>query len=55
MKMIAFWETAPDKRVKEEVRTSETSVYCNEILRICLPEGFHLYSRRHENLKSHTG
>jgi hypothetical protein len=53
--MIVFWEKAPGNRVKEEVRTSETSVYCNETLRICLPEGFHLYSRRHENLKSQSG
>jgi hypothetical protein len=35
----------------EAVRASETSVYSNETTRRCIPEGFHLQTRRRENLK----
>jgi hypothetical protein len=38
----------------ETVRTSETSVYSNEITRRCIPEGFHHLIGRRENLKSHV-
>jgi hypothetical protein len=37
----------------EAVRTSETSVYLNETARHYSPEAYHLYTRCHENLKSH--
>jgi hypothetical protein len=32
--------------------TSETSVYSNETTWRCIPEGYNLYTRRRENLKS---
>jgi hypothetical protein len=38
----------------EAVRTSETSVYSNEITRRYIPEGSHLHNRRRENLKSYN-
>jgi len=36
-----------------EVRTSETSVYCNETTRRYISEGSNLHTRRRENLESH--
>jgi hypothetical protein len=36
------------------VRTAETSVYFNETTRRFTPDGCHLHTRRHENLKSHV-
>jgi hypothetical protein len=36
------------------VRTSETSVYCNETTRRYIPEGYFLHTCRRENLKSHV-
>jgi hypothetical protein len=38
----------------EAVRKFETSVYFNETKQRYIPEGFHLQTRRHENLKSHV-
>jgi hypothetical protein len=37
----------------EAARTTETLVYFNENTRRYNPEGYHLHTRRHENLKSH--
>jgi hypothetical protein len=34
--------------------TSETSVYCSETTRRCIPEVCHLHTRHRENLKSHS-
>jgi hypothetical protein len=39
----------------EAVRTSETLVYFNETTRRYTPEGYHLDTRRRENLKPHEG
>jgi hypothetical protein len=36
------------------VRTSEMSVYLNETSRRYIPEGYHIDTRRRENLKSPT-
>jgi hypothetical protein len=68
-KMTAFWDIAPSSlaeadrrfgsayvyiiRTIEELRTSETSVSFNKITRRYIPEGYHFYTRRRENLKSH--
>jgi hypothetical protein len=38
----------------ETARTSETSVYSNETTRRCIQQGFHLYTCRRQNLKSHN-
>jgi hypothetical protein len=38
----------------ETVRTSETSAYFYETARVYIPEGCHLYTRRRNNLKSHS-
>jgi hypothetical protein len=38
----------------ETLRTSETSVYYNEITWRNIPEGSNLRARRRENLKLHT-
>jgi hypothetical protein len=38
----------------KEVRTSETSVYFNEITQRYIPEDCHLQASRRENLKSHN-
>jgi hypothetical protein len=38
----------------DAVRTSETSVFCNDTALRSTPEGSHLDNRRRENLKSHT-
>jgi hypothetical protein len=35
------------------VRTSETSLYFNDTTRRYIPQGCHLHTRRHENLKYH--
>jgi hypothetical protein len=35
-----------------EIRTCETSVYCNENAWYYIPEGWNLHTRRRENLKS---
>jgi hypothetical protein len=49
----------PDKGGKrgipdmEKVPASETSVDFNETTRRYIPDGCHLHTRRHENLKSH--
>jgi hypothetical protein len=54
--MTAFWDIAPYNLIAlmmEAVRTFETSPYINETTRRCIPEGYHLHTRRHENLKSH--
>jgi hypothetical protein len=40
--------------MKEAVRTSETSVYPNEITRRYIPEDSHRHNRRLENLKSYN-
>jgi hypothetical protein len=37
----------------EAVRTSETSVYSSETTLRYIPAGYHLHTRRRENLKSH--
>jgi hypothetical protein len=39
----------------EIVLTSETSLYYNDTTRRNISEGFHLHTRRRENLKSHKG
>jgi uncharacterized protein YfbU (UPF0304 family) len=36
------------------VHTSETSVYFKETIWHYIPEGYHLHTRRRENMKSHT-
>jgi len=36
----------------EAVHTSEMSVYSNETTQRYIPEGFHLHTCHHENLKS---
>jgi hypothetical protein len=38
----------------EVILTSETSVYFNNTTRRHIPEGYYIFSRRHENLKSHN-
>jgi hypothetical protein len=38
----------------EAVHTSEMSVYSDEITRRNIPEGSHLHTHCHENLKSHA-
>jgi hypothetical protein len=67
--MTAFWDIAlcslveTDRRfgdasiiarMTEAVRTSETSINFYETTRRNIPEGYHLHTRRRENLKSHT-
>jgi hypothetical protein len=47
--MTAFRDTPTMKAV----RTSEMSVYFHETTRRYIPEGFHLHTRRLENLNSH--
>jgi hypothetical protein len=42
-----------DEMMMEAVCTSETSVCVNETTQHCIPEGYHLHTRRRENLKSH--
>jgi hypothetical protein len=39
----------------EAVRMSETSMYLKETTRRHIPEGYHLHTRRRENLKSQDG
>jgi hypothetical protein len=58
--MMTFYDTAPCSlvevdRVKmmEAVRTSETSVCFNDTIQLYKPEGYHLHTRRRENVKSH--
>jgi hypothetical protein len=68
LKIKAFWDVAPcslvgvDRRFRgayclaqmmNAVRTSETSISCNETTRRYIPEGSNLNTRRRENLKSH--
>jgi hypothetical protein len=38
----------------DAVRTSETSVYCNETTRRSISEGSNVHTRRSENSKSHS-
>jgi hypothetical protein len=40
--------------IMEAARTSETSVYFNDITRRYNPQGSNLHTRLRENLKSHT-
>jgi hypothetical protein len=40
--------------IRVAVRTSETTVYFNETTGCYIPEGYHLRTRRRENLKSHV-
>jgi hypothetical protein len=56
MKMTAFWDIAPCRVIAlmmEAVQTSETLVYF-ETTRCYVPEGCHLHTHCHENLKSHV-
>jgi hypothetical protein len=59
MGMTAFWDVGPCSLVEvgryfTGAYCSETSVYLYEATRRNIPEGCHLHTRRHENLKSHT-
>jgi hypothetical protein len=38
----------------EVVCTSETSVYFKETKQLYIPEGYHLHTRRRDNMKSHV-
>jgi hypothetical protein len=53
--MIAFWDVAPCSLVEvAEVHTSEMSVYFNETTWHYIPEGYHIHTCRHENVKSNV-
>jgi hypothetical protein len=55
--MTAFWDIAPYNLIAlmvEAVRAFETSPLINEATRRYIPEGYHLHTRRHENLRSHS-
>jgi hypothetical protein len=55
--MTAFWDTVHtatiSRVVMEEVHVSETLVYSNETIQHCIPDGSHLHTCCHKNLKSH--
>jgi hypothetical protein len=55
--MKAFWDMAARILITlmmEAVRNSETSLYSNENMQRYIPEGSHIHSHHHENLKSHN-
>jgi hypothetical protein len=43
-----------DALLMKAVRTADTSVYFDETTRRYIPDSCHLYTRRRENLKSHS-